>query len=182
MMSPDPAVQVFYWRPSGLRLTSEVRFGVVLLLLGFALGVIAAGLWEVSTWARVPAVVLFIFCGLLIFAGGGLLLVGLFNLLCHLSKLHTRFSVHADSVWIDELIWGDVFPKTKVVLYATIVWVKRERTACGDRVLIVHGAELGTSIVDEIEQADVEVIIQLLADRCPTTFTPEPPAGWQRPS
>jgi hypothetical protein len=183
MKSPDPTVRMFKWCPPWSRLLGLAGFGV--MLIAFGCGVCLAGfaLWDLGIWFVLPAVLVLALGGLLMLSG---LMVFCFQypclILAHALGYSVILSVHADSLWIRESPLRDLFQKTVIVPFETIVWVGREGAAGQrGRIRIVHGPDLKTETVDEIGQADAEALLAILAERCPAAFTPQPLPGC-RPS
>lgn len=181
MTSPGSDVAFFNWSPGWRRVLGWVLayagIAVTLVAFGAGLGWVGVSLWNLSAFTKIPAGVIMALASLL-------LLLGLFPFLFHIPIFiaetllgSTRIvSAHHDSVWIRESPLLDLFQKTIVVPFSSIVSVTRQAPVGGRGCIrIVHGPNQKTEVIDEIGRADVDKLMAILAERCPAALTPDPP-------
>jgi hypothetical protein len=180
MTSPACDVVSFNWSPGWRRalgwLLAHAGIAVALVALGVGLGIVGECLWDVGDWAVVPAVVVMVPSLLLMLAGVLLFFFHCPPPILNLLSTTSIVSVHPDSLWVYESPLLDLFQKTVIVPFSSIVSVTRQPPVGGRGCIrIVHGADQKTEAIDEIGQADVDKLMAILAERCPAALPLDPP-------
>jgi hypothetical protein len=181
MNSPVIEEYRFYWPFPWRELAVCAGLCVLAIAIGMGLGAVAEQV-ALATDSLFPACLI----GLFAVSIGLVGFVGLFYVAEQLScySLGSAFDdglvmvyVRPEHIWIYRGV--ELFPKTDVIAYPQIAWVKNEHTPRGKRCIrIVYGSQLKTAFIAELQEADFEVLLGLLKERCPAAFIPYPPVGY----
>ncbi len=177
MTSPVLEEHEFYWPSPWRKLSICAVVSVVAIVGGMGLGAVAAQV-VATTESVFPAVFIGFLAVVLDLLGFLVLYYAVIKLISYAPGWGVVVWVRPESVWI--YFGVNLFPKAEVFTYPAIVWVRMEHTQRGRQCIrIVHGRDLDTFFVDEMQSGDYERLLELLGERCPTAVTPTSPPGYE---